>query len=355
MFCSPVFYKSKELFETIRVKFPDSHIIGCSTSGEILDGEVLDGSISCKVMKMERSNIKSELLVLDEFKDNKHLGYELSARLEKDDLKAVLVISDGLNVDGSALCLGLSENFRNNVKVIGGMAGDGQSFDKTWLVYKGKIIESGVVGVGFYGKNLEVNNSSGGGWEEFGPERIITKSSGNVLFEINDTPALDLYKKYLGDKSSDLPVSGLFYPLQIRKSSSDTNKLVRTLLAIDEKTKSLTFAGSMPEGHYVQLMYANNDKLIQAASEAGANIYHPEIPMNKEQSAIFVVSCVGRRLVLGERVEEEIEAVSEAYSIDLSMIGFYSYGEIGVSTEDKACELHNQSITMMSLTEKEAA
>lgn len=160
---------------------------------------------------------------------------------------------------------------------------------------------------------------------------------------------MKLYKEYLGDRTKDLPGSAMLFPLAIRKDQNDTRQLVRTILGIDEKEQSLIFAGDMPTGYLAQLMRANFDRLITRASEAGKLAAANFIP--SQPILAIAISCVGRRLVLGERTEEEIESTLHSLPADTIQVGFYSYGELSPYT-GYSCDLHNQTMTITTLYEE---
>jgi hypothetical protein len=259
------------------------------------------------------------------------------------------LLSDGLGVNGSALAHGISASLGEGVVVTGGLAGDGDRFARTWVVHERRPTHGYATAVGLYGEHVGVGHGSKGGWDVFGPERIVTRSSGNVLFELDGQPALVLYKEYLGDLAAELPASGLLFPLAIRDNDADApERVVRTILGIDEEQNALTFAGDIPEGAYAQLMRANFDRLVQGASDAalmtrGAAIEGSEV-------LCVAISCVGRRLVLRQRTEEETEATLEILPPGTRQIGFYSYGELSPHASGP-CALHNQTMTLTTFTE----
>lgn len=209
--------------------------------------------------------------------------------------------------------------------------------------------------IGLYGKHISVGYGSLGGWDSFGPEREITRSDGNVLFDLDGKPALDLYRHYLGEHAAGLPATGLLFPLSLRYSDREDSAqkpaggVVRTILGIDEAAKSMTFAGDMPRGGYVRLMKANFDRLIDGASDA-ARISVEPLQGQTAQLALLI-SCVGRKLVLNQRVEEEVESVREVVGAKAVLTGFYSYGEISPHKKGAACELHNQTMTITTFRE----
>ncbi|MBU2524342.1 FIST C-terminal domain-containing protein [Patescibacteria group bacterium] len=350
VFSSRQILEKPETFEEVKSFYPESHILMCSTAGEIMGTQVNDNSISITAIYFEKTEVAFSEVNIDEIGGSVDAGKKIGEDLTKDNLAHVLVFSDGTKANGTELVAGLTEKLPKNVTVTGGLVGDAADFKKT-VVGLDKIPEQGkIVGIGLYGKDLKIGYGSLGGWDNFGPDRIITKSKNNVLFELDNKPALDLYKEYLGDKAKELPGSGLLFPLSLKMGNIE---VVRTLLAVNEEDKSITFAGDMPEGVSARLMKANFERLIDGAAGA-ANTAYTEIggdEKNKAQLALLI-SCVGRKLVLKDRIEEETEAVSLAIGSNTPMTGFYSYGEIcPTSAAENQCQLHNQTMTITTFLE----
>jgi hypothetical protein len=327
---------------------PRSHLIGCSTAGEILDTSISDGSLAVAVCRFEATTLRSIAIPVADSSESGSAGRRIGEALAGPELRGVLVISDGLQVNGSELLRGLNQVLAPSVVVTGGLAGDGARFHRTWVMSGGVPTPSLVAAVGLYGEHVRIGHGSKGGWDIFGPERLITRSEGNVLYEIDGRPALALYKEYLGERALGLPATALLFPLALRRSRTDEKSLVRTILSVDETQQSLTFAGDVPQGHLCQLMRANFDRLIEGASEA-ARLTTAGSRADGACLAI-AISCVGRRLVLGQRTEEEIEAAKEALPAGAQLIGFYSYGEISPYAEGQ-CDLHNQTMTLTTISE----
>ncbi|MEP7168417.1 MAG: FIST N-terminal domain-containing protein [Bacteroidota bacterium] len=335
------------LYENIKKSYPNANILMNSTSGEIIDRQVNDDTISLTAIEFEKTKIKTAITHIAAVRNSFDAGYFLARALDPVDLANVLVISDGQKVNGSDLVLGLQEFLPKGTIITGGMAGDGDRFQKTLVGLNETPSEGRIVAIGFYGKNLAVSHGSVGGWDTFGPERLITKSKGNILYELDGQSALDIYKTYLGEYADELPGSGLLFPLSIRKDEN-SEAVVRTILSIDEDTKSLTFAGNMPEGIYARLTNANFDRLIEGASDAAVNSMKNTI--TKPDLAILI-SGVGRKLVLNQRIEEEVEVVKTIFGEKTAIAGFYSYGEISPSFNFNKCELHNQTMTITTFSE----
>ncbi|UAY53343.1 FIST signal transduction protein [Ferruginibacter albus] len=347
VFGSTELLSDKTVYDEIRSIYPNATILLNSTAGEIIDTQVNDDSISLTAILLEKTTIKTAIIQVQHEQDSFTAGKALAMQLDPNDLRNVLVIADGQKVNGSDLVDGLQSSLPKEVIITGGLAGDGARFAKTVIGLNEAPLEGRVAAIGFYGNNITINYGSVGGWDSFGHERLITKAKQNVLYELDNKPALDIYKKYLGDYAKDLPLSGLLFPLSIRNEDYNSS-LVRTILAVNEEDKSLTFAGNMPEGSYARLMTANFDRLIEGASNAAQKTMDGN---KKKPDLALLISCVGRKIVLNQRIEEEVEVVRNIYGNETAITGFYSYGEICPSLDEK-CDLHNQTMTITTLTEE---
>ncbi len=324
-------------------------ITGCSTSGEIFETFIYDDSLSIAMMEFEKTEIATASAVSKSGEDSFAAGQSIARELMRDDLAGIFVLSDGTTVNGSELVRGLNDIVPNNVIITGGLAGDGTAFESTWVLNGDGIQQNIIHAVAFYGDSVAIGHGSKGGWDIFGPERQVTKSKNNVLYELDGQPALELYKTYLGDRAEGLPGTALLFPLALRETSGDEKSVVRTILSVNEDDQSMTFAGDVPEGHRVQLMKANFDRLIEGAADAAIKTVESA---NSDSPVLSIaISCVGRRLVLGERTDEELEATMDALPEGSEQIGFYSYGEISPYASG-SCDLHNQTMTLTTITEK---
>lgn len=332
-------------FQALRDAFPGSLLAGCSTAGEIAGTQVHDDTVSVAIARFEHTDLRRACAAIDGPDDSLAAGARLAAQLAGDGLRAVFVLSDGLRVNGSLLVEGLTRHLPAGVVVTGGLAGDGSRFQRTWVLDGGAPRINVVCAIGLYGERLRIGVGCEGGWSDFGPERRITRSQGNVLFELDGKPALDLYKTYLGERAAGLPGTALLFPLSVTADGQET--LVRTILGIDEGRKSMTFAGDLPAGGVARLMRANTDKLIDSAGQAARSASAGAA----DDALVISVSCVGRRLVLGERTDEEVETVADAAPRQAAHVGFYSYGEISPSMPGGSSRLHNQTMTVTVLSE----
>jgi len=344
------FLSRTPIVSQLKNEYPNAIITGCSTSGEINGVNVNDNSLITTAIKFENTGLKYHKVRISNYKNSTLAGEELVKKLIKDDLKHVFVLSEGLQVNGTELVEGIRNQLPEGVNATGGLAGDGAEFEKTLVISNDGTSESGIItAIGFYGDNIQIGYGSMGGWDSFGIERSVTKSIGNILYEIDNLPALELYKSFLGEKAKELPASGLLFPLSMR-TAENNEPIVRTILAVNEEDQSMTFAGDIPEGAYVKLMKANTDRLINGAEDAAKVSINP-IKNNTADFAILI-SCVGRKLVLKQMVEEEVEAVQEIVGDHTVLTGFYSYGEVAPFLTGTKCELHNQTMTITTFKER---
>lgn len=359
VFGAAALLREATLTAAIRKDYPAAHIFGCSTAGEICGTHVSDDSLVVTAVYFNQAQFRSAQASIDAATDSFNAGELLARQLPAtvkdattgapEKLVHVMAVTDGLKVNGSEFVAGLMAHLPEGVSVTGGMAGDGVRFSET-LVYHGSAAATNCVSaLGLYGSRLKVGFGSLGGWDSIGPEMLITRSEGNVLQELDGKPALAVYKEALGGHAKGLPASGLLFPLSVATREGEA-PVVRTILNVDEAAQSLTFAGDVPQGASVHLMKANFERLIDGATGA-ARISNEALRSSAPELAILI-SCVGRRLVLKERVDEEVRAVRDVLGGTATLAGFYSYGEMSPFTAGAPCELHNQTMTITTLSER---
>lgn len=337
--------------EDLRAAFPTSCLVGCSTSGQILENSIADAGAVVTIAKFQSPGVRLAVAA-DRCSDGPLIaGRSLANQLADDDLRGVFILSEGLSINGSLLARGLRDALPDHVPATGGLAGDGERFKRTWICSNGEIFTSGVVAVGFYGDSIRFHHGCRGGWDPFGPARIITRSEGNTLYELDGKPALELYERYLGDKAADLPASALLYPLAIHPPNDD-RPLVRTILNINRDDGALIFAGDMPEGWTAQLMQGDFDHVIDGAGAAAGML--PLDQLDDRPALCLAISCVGRRLILRHRAEDELEELRHSLPDRVATVGFYSYGELSPIV-GSTCELHNQTMTLTMISEEQSA
>ncbi len=339
--------EDETVIQEIKKEFSYENLVFASTSGEILDGSMHDNSISVTAIELENSTYVIERENSSNFNGQINLlGEALLEKFPKEKLKHLFVLADGM-LDGSKLIEGLERNLSKTISITGGMCGDDARFEKTLSSYNDNPKTGEVVLIGLYGDTLEVTFASAGGWFPFGPERKITKSKDNIVFEIDNKPALEVYKNHLAHRAIGLPSASLSFPLNVTYEGKK-QAVVRTILAVDESQHALILAGDAPENSKVQLLMASVDALIDGAQNA------TELAVqNREKKAeiALLVSCIGRKLVMNKRVGEETEYVKESLDECTLITGFYSYGQIAPFNGNDYTNLHNQTMTVTLISE----
>ena len=342
-------FSEAKLQATLKARYPTAQIIGCSTSGEITATGVFDDSLQITAILWEKTIQRVTHTKMNGMQNSYETAVGLARQLESESLKAVLVYSDGLNVNGSELLEGF-KSVLGEIPVMGGMAGDGFNFSKTVLLFNDTISDGLVIAVGLYGKNLVAATGIGRGWKPYGPPRKVTKSEKNVVLELDGKPALPLYKMYIGEHSAKgLPGSGLNFPFAVIEAGRRDIEKIRTILAIDNVKNSLTFAGNVDEGETVRFCQATHDRLVEGAGDA-AHLIADNTNTNQTGLAICV-SCVGRKGVMADQVADEVKLVQQIMGSQTAITGFYSYGEFSPRPDTNDSVLHNQTMTIGYLSE----
>jgi hypothetical protein len=349
-FATPALARDPGVYGSLRARFPKAMIAGCSTGGEIHNDEVLDGTAVAAAVQFDRTAVKGFKVDVSAGADAMAAGRGIAAALAAPDLRAVYILSDGLVVNGAKLVQGLLTGLPPEVVITGGLAGDGPDFQSTCVGLDGPPVPGLIAALGFYGSSLTASWGSAGGWDPFGPKRLVTRSEANILYELDGKPALELYKRYLGEAAKQLPGSALLFPLVIRPEPDSAYDVVRTIVGVDEANQSLIFAGDIPQNWSAQLMRGVPDRLIDGALRAARQSGLGEADAANEQVLALVVSCIGRKLMMGQRISDEVEIIREECGA-VPTIGFYSYGEICPHGFTGSCTLHNQTMTITVLRE----
>jgi hypothetical protein len=333
--------------ERIREVYPKAIVLGCTTNGEIRGTRLFDDTVCATAVAFEYTSVVARSVDLTP--DTSYAaGASLARSFPADGLRHVFLLSEGLRVNASDLVDGLGSALPPGVSVSGGMAADGSRLSNTYVWCNGEPREQSVAALGFYGDRLRIGVAASGLSWPFGPERIVTKSEKNVLYELDGRSALGIIKDYLGEFAAGLPGTGLMFPLQVKLHPSG-HKVVRALLGVNEEEQSICYSGNIPEGSSARLMMDSIEEMIEGsyamaqASLAGLNGVCPQLSV--------IVSCSARRLVFKQRCEEELEAVREVLGNRPVFAGFYSQGEVAPVESGTEPELHHETISMTNFAE----
>ena len=339
------FFYDDVCYQQLASFFPKAQIVGCSTAGNIRGAKVSSNDINVLAIQLKSSWIEAMKIDLETTESHENIILMALKDFPRDQLKHCLVISDGLDINAAELAQYLSLEM-SDISITGGLAGDSDRFKRTGVMFNGVTKKNQVALIGLYGA-IKVTSGFSTGWSEFGAERRVTRSDKNTVYEFDHEPALEVYQRYLGELADKLPISGLRFPLSVRRKEEE-NPLIRMLLGVNQDDNSLTFAGDIPEASYARLMKTNIDRLLESTQKRVAELKSQHL---KNHGLCLVVSCVGRRLALDHISDEEIELIASELGNDFQLSGFYSYGEFA-SHNSLSCQLHNQTSTITLITEE---
>lgn len=347
VFATPALMRTEAFFQQLKRAYPTAALAGCSTAGEITQGQVADNTAVITEVGFEDARCAVVSAPVGGIQQSRAAGVALAQQIETEGLRAVIVLGPGVNVNGSAIVDGMASVLGSEVAISGGLAADNADFVATATLTPDGVEADHICAIALYGAGLSIRHGSFGGWEAFGPLRKVTRCDGNILYELDGKPALDLYKQYLGEYASELPSSALLFPLEMVTAERQEAGIIRTILGIDEASGSLILAGDIDPQGYLRLMHTTIDGLIDGAEHAASHIGEAD-----HTRLAILVSCVGRKLVMGDEVSEEVEAVNAILGPQTLATGFYSYGEISPGAEVGQCHLHNQTMTLTVLSEE---
>ena len=346
-------FNEGKLQSFLKSRYPAAQLVGCTTSGEISSTGVDDDSIQITAIMWEKTVQRVTQTKMSGTQTSFETGAGLAKQLKADSLRTVMILGDGLNVNGEELVLGFQSVLGDSVPLFGGMAGDGATFTKTLQLFNDTISDNMVIAVGLYGNNLVAATGALGGWKPYGPPRTVTRSEKNVVFELDGKPALPLYRMYIGEHySKGLPGTGLKFPFAVMEAGSRDVGKIRTLGAFDAGANSVSFFGNVPEGSTIRMCQTNHDRLVEGAGNA-ANLVMDGLSSTKTNQVglALCVSCVGRKGVMAELTADEVKQVKQILGPQTSVTGFYSYGEIAPRPNTTDAVFHNQTMTIGYLSE----
>ncbi|MFT3829573.1 MAG: FIST C-terminal domain-containing protein [Opitutaceae bacterium] len=337
--------KDPRVLPALRTAYPGARLLFASTAGEIADTAVTEDRITTTAVSFQTTRTSYAAVSVRSQFESRAAGLALAERLRAHDLVHVFVLSDGQLVNGTELAASLHEGLGRNVTISGGLAGDGERFEETLVGLDAAPAPGCIAAIGFYGPALQVGLGSCGGWSPAGPEQVATAAEGNLLFRLNDQPALECYSAFIGDKARHLPGSAICHPFYVMPPGGQP-PVVRSILGVEPSTHCLIFAGDIPTGSRIRFMQASAEDLVAGAGRAAETAR-----LARAVDLAICVSCVGRRLALGPRTDEEIAAVRARLGSGPLLTGFYSYGELAPAGPDSACQLHNQTMTITTFAE----
>ncbi|WP_369994143.1 FIST signal transduction protein [Winogradskyella sp.] len=325
-------------------------VFGATTSGEFINGDIEEGSIVMMLLDISPAYFKSVFLEtgqLSTLENAKLIGLEGKSTFKN---PAFLILSGWLTEDGENIIEGITQGFGQDVTIFGGMAGDDLSLSGPMVFTKDKSSDKGILALIIDEDKIEINGIATCGWKPIGTTKTVTKSKGNVVYTIDNKPALDMIIKYLGvdyDFETDKEIVtqiGAYYPLQMERDN--VAPVMRTAMLANREDRSLICAGNVPQGSKIKFSLPPDFDAIETVIE---ECHELKNDYQQQADALIMFSCISRHLSFGILMEEEIRQVQEVW--DAPMVGFFSYGEFGKSKTGKH-EFHNNTCCVVALKEK---
>ena len=325
-------------------------VFGATTSGEFINGDIEEGSIVMMLLDISPAYFKSVFLEtgqLSTLENAKRIGLEGKSTFKN---PAFLILSGWLTEDGENIIEGITQGFGQDVTIFGGMAGDDLSLSGPMVFTKDKSSDKGILALIIHEDKIEINGIATCGWKPIGTTKTVTKSKGNVVYTIDNKPALDMIIKYLGvdyDFETDKEIVtqiGAYYPLQMERDN--VAPVMRTAMLANREDRSLICAGNVPQGSKIKFSLPPDFDAIETVIE---ECHELKNDYQQQADALIMFSCISRHLSFGILMEEEIRQVQEVW--DAPMVGFFSYGEFGKSKTGKH-EFHNNTCCVVALKEK---
>lgn len=328
-----------DIQNSIKLYFPKAILIGATTDGEIVDGEIYKKTIAISLTTFENSILYSGSF---ENRDHFYTGQRIAKKLAKDSTKVVIILSDGIFTNGEELLKGFA-SINRSVIIAGGMAGDNGELKETFVFNNNEIFSKGAVAVGIVNEHLKVFNQYNFGWLPFGEKFQVTNAQENIVYSIDNIRPVKIYEKYLGlEIASKLPIVGIEFPL-IKIGNHGVNVARAVLGKSDGGT--LQFAGNLSNGETVQIGVGDLDTIL---SQSKDNLLKY---INKSVETTFIYSCMARRRFLYNSINLEVRPFN---SISRN-VGFFTNGEFFSSQDsngDMVYHLMNQTLTTISIAEE---
>ncbi len=325
--------------------------IGCSSAGEIVNGKLYNKAITITLFELERNKYriyKTNVTAEESYQTG--IATAAFAKEQFNNPKFVSLFT--LTIDAEQLVEGLKVGLNNGSPIYGGIAADDQKL-QPYLITADKQNKQNFQSIIFDNDAIELHSTAISGWEPIGIEYTITKSNNNIVYEINNEPALDFFVDFFGFRTDPLNqventeasnIVNTQYPIQISK---ENRSVIRSPLDVNTEDKSITLAGPVNTGDVFKFSVAPGFKVIEETIHGFQN-FKKEV---NTPEALILFSCKARHYAFGPVIEDEIEAIHQLW--DVPFQGFLSFGEIG-NNKNEETYFHNSTCCLLTIKEKQS-
>ncbi|MCC5637046.1 FIST C-terminal domain-containing protein [Nostoc sp. CHAB 5844] len=336
------------ILQRIQEAFPGIELIGSTTNGEI-----------SSILEFQQDSLTLMLFATDEVEIRAGIGRNasknptlaaqqaISQALDKSTSAPQLCLTfpDSLTSNGVLILEGLKQSLGVHIPIIGGMAADDYTFDKTYQFFQSEVLSDSIPVLLFSG-NLLFSHGVASGWTPISQRSRVTKVKGNVVYEIDGQRALDFYQHYLGEEQ--FAANYAIHALAVFQDQD--HFYMRAPNGYDQESGSVTFFSDIPEQAIVQITDATRDHILSAseASLKNAIANYPGV----EPTAALLISCAARRRILGTFAKQEYQLVKTHLPEALLCCGFYAYGEIAPLVSKGETQFHNKTFVTLLMGTK---
>ncbi|MEM7102172.1 MAG: FIST N-terminal domain-containing protein [Bacteroidota bacterium] len=334
-----------ELFSELGIQ-----LFGCTTSGEICNRKLVEKSFTLLLVELPEDSFLIHSIdgtPPNYIEPGAVIGNKAAESFEN---PAILVYSAGVGVDGESIVKGIKSGINKEIPIYGGLGGDNFKHENIRTFTDQVIRKNGLAALIIDSDRVAVNGKTYSGWNELGKTHTITKAEGNVLLEVDDKPALDLFNKYFkgveyrqNEGSEKLFTVPAIYPLKIKRENGV--EFMRSTLIYDFERKALILAGAVKEGDRFKFCPTPSFDVVEATVEEFQRYAKRDIT----PSALIMNSCAARHFAFGPMFDDEVEGIFNIWK--KPMIGYMAYGEIGNTMDDEHCEFHNVTCSIVFLSE----
>lgn len=333
----------QEACKTFRIE-----LIGCTGSGEIVDGDLNEVGVSLMLLEVPAayfSLVQKSFTTGGESELTQALGQTATTRFER---PAILALASGMTTDGVSVVEGIHAGVGMDIPLFGGLAGDDSAKATTYVYTTEHIYEEGIVALVFDNDKVQLEGVAVGGWQPLGKVHQVSKTNGNLILEIDNEPALDLFLRYFGNVSfGATTVLADITPGQIpfKLFSGPEKGNMRSILRFNEEQRALLMAGRIEEGDKFKFCpIAKLDvlhKTINAFREHSETLDNP--------AGVILIQCKSRHYAFGPMLQDEVNGIYNIWQ--KPTIGFLSNGEFGPTQLGGRASFHNVTCSLVTIKE----
>jgi hypothetical protein len=344
----------KSVLEILSEKNID--VIGATSSGEFINGQQSEGEIVIMLLDINKNDYCILFEDIGRMSLEEATGHFVNEAFQNFKKPAFILIttlltSDGRLLDGEGLVKYVEKIAGPDITMFGGMAGDDITFTGTWVFTNNKSTDYGMAALVLDELKIKLHGLAFSGWKPMGVFRTATKSEGNLIYSIDDRPALQMYLHYLGHKETTLDdqvnffdTIGVHYPFQIERDNREPKMCAP--IGYDKEKNALVCESDVPQGSRLRFSTPPDFDIIETVIGKAREIKGEQ---SDDADALLIFSCAGRLSALGPMAHEENEGLYKVWNAP--MAGFYTYGEYGKGINGKH-EFHSTTCSWVALKEK---